>query len=332
VKILHKSILLPETRSCHAASIAIYNDDYVVSWFGGSYEGKDDVALYLYHQNKLKKLKKEYSTPYWNPVLFTLDDNLMMFYKVGLFCDRWQTYIKTFDNMCNETQDIILPAGLNGAVKTQPIRVGNELYCGSSVETFWDWTSYIECYNINNNKLSFSNRTLPITIEKKEYTAQLYSGPVTRKSLGIIQPALIQDDKERIHAFYRSSHGINKICYSNINRFDTNIKVQELDIDNPNSGIDAKYIAKDDEIILFYNPSKTLRHPLVASRYKYEAKNGNIALYEQETLVIEDHVPDNLDTLTSELSYPFATLYDNKFIHLVYTIGRSFVGYVILEI
>ena len=332
MKIIHKEVFPSETPCCHAASVAIHNESPVFSWFGGSYEGREDVSIFISHGKSLDVIK-ECNLPYWNPILFTVKDKLMMFYKVGTFCDRWQSFLAYFDDNLKINRTVMLPAGVNGPVKTQPLQIGNSLLCGSSVETQFDWTSYIEYYDIDRDNIDFRKRSKPITINKVDYTAisRMTGMEIKAKSKGIIQPALAYDG-DIIHAFYRSSGGVNKICYSNNNCEFQN--VQKLDIDNPNSGIDVKYIEKNKEIVMFYNPSSLSRSPLVATRFSYniDSSGDNIELNQKQNIVIEeDSIPSEYSAFTDEFSYPYAVLDEDK-IHLVYTIGRSRIGYCILEV
>ena len=135
---------------------------------------------------------------YWNPILFTIEDELFISYKRGDFCDRWQTYIKNITNSGNEKtlseeDSQIIPAGLNFCVKTKPLMDSQSyIYCGSSVETKNDWTSYIEIYDYQNGKFEFNERSKPFTVPKSKYTFQhpIY-GEIRGITLGIIQPSFV---------------------------------------------------------------------------------------------------------------------------------------------
>ena len=206
MEILERKFLPTQTRSSHAATIAFHNGNPVFSWFGGTTEGAGDVFIHIYDLNKSKEIIKigdNDNIPRWNPILVPVKDKLFLFTRMGAFCDRWQTLIHDITDWCGEipNKEILataktLPSGLNGPVKTKPIFIGNRMFCGSSVETFYDWTSYVEEYDISKGDICFRERSNPLgVLEKNTYV--VFSG-VTKRSLGIIQPSLWIDNNEGV--------------------------------------------------------------------------------------------------------------------------------------
>ncbi len=186
MKIKDRFFLPNNDKTVHAASIEYWNNHFVYSWFGGSTEGAQDVCISIYNLNDKKefiRLGDRDPIPRWNPVLFNYDNNLFLFEKVGLFCDRWQTIIHNItnwneskkENELREKQQY-LPAGLNGPVKNRPIVAfqvgadiestdpftGKVIMCGSSCETIFDWTSYIENYKQCGGEFEVINRSNPL--------------------------------------------------------------------------------------------------------------------------------------------------------------------------
>jgi len=344
MKIIKEEFLPSKTITVHAASIAFWDNNPVFAWFGGIREGLSDSSIYIYYLNKLYRLPKVYNLAYWNPVLFTYDDCLYLFFKIGEFCDRWQTfYIKISDTSSNNFDKNIafdkwqcLPAGLNGPVKTKPIIKDNLIYCGSSVETRLDWTSYVEVYKATDDRLSFINRSRPLTVPKIQYTN---SSAKLTNTMGIIQPSLFLIN-DRLNAFFRSSNGLNKIYYSYIDSDDEDYYRDLVDMDspdfsdpvptnlpNPNSGIDTLF-SSDNRLFVIYNNDKTYRYPLVISEIKDSSVFPDIEI--ANTCVIKQKIENDDITYSDELSYPYMIEHKDK-IHCVYTYGRSKIMYVILE-
>jgi len=329
MEIIDRKFLDVETPTCHASAVAFYKDAPIFAWFGGQREGMPDSSIYIQYKGKVKALGETSNVAFWNPILFTIKDELFLSYKVGEFCDRWQTYIINITDIenikdLNKVKKQIIPAGLNFCVKTKPLIYGGFIYCGSSVETIFDWTSYIEVYGYRNNEFKYVSRSRPLTVEKKIYEYESsYYGKVRRLTTGIIQPSIWRDDKANLHAFFRSSTGLGKIYYSQ--RYNDENELAWSDpmptkFLNPNSSVDTAYI--DSRLFLVHNPSKTYRYPLVL-------KELNEKFDVIDELVIKEKVKGR--THTPELSYPFLIEY-NKQLHLTYTHGRSGAEYCVIKI
>lgn len=326
MKIKDRKFLNVITHSCHASSIVFYKGKPVFSWFGGTREGLPDCAIYIQYDDQVVNLGAHDQWPRWNPILFTLEDKLYLFSKVGSFCDRWQTIVNDISNIFDGAlgKTSFLPAGLNGPVKTKPIFHKGFIYCGSSVETEYDWTSYIEKYKVVKGEFSFCERTSPIVVPKRFYTDYYGKKAFSR---GIIQPSLWIDD-DNLHALFRSSNGLKNAFYlkshiDKIFKIKGNINPVETQIPNPNSSLDT--IFSDGRLFMVYNPSSFNRYPLsvVELDKNFEKK---------EELIVNDNVDGLADIFGSrEFSYPYMIKHENE-IHLVYTYGRKKIEYVIIEV
>ena len=329
MEILNSESLKVSTKSCHAGTIAFYQDKPIYSWFGGSMEGAPDSSIYVQCDDKVHVLSGN-GIPKWNPILFSYMDSLFLFFKAGLYCDRWQTFILDISGIfdsnfnINRVRTEVLPAGLNGPVKTKPIVHNGLIYCGSSVETIFDWSGYVETYmyDIASQSFVYVARTNPLTVPKVAYT-DFYGNK--RNSLGIIQPSLWADRKGSLNAFFRSSRGLGKIYYSHseddIHELWSSPKPTKFL--NPNSGIDT--VCHNNRLFLVYNPSETARDPL------------NLVELNEETfdiideITIDKDIPESEHTNSPELSYPFLVENDGK-LHCVYTRGRSKIIHTTVEI
>jgi predicted neuraminidase len=334
MKVLEQKLLPTDSLTVHAATIEFFNNHPVFAWFSGSREGAEDVHLCLYNlhgDGKIIKIGSEDNLPRWNPILFAYNDRLFLFEKVGFFCDRWATFVHDITNWGHVVPEKeiratgkVLPAGLNGPVKTKPIVHDDIIYCGSSVETIFDWSGFIESYKIKNNEFIFLERSNPLYI--KEKFTYVDDVGITRKSLGLIQPSLfIKNNKH--NAFLRASRPFGKIFYSYENKAGTWATPQPTNLLNPNSGIDT--LVYKDSLYLAYNPSSTKRLPLVIS--KISQKSDECLFYKvEDEVLIRENANCNGRAFYSELSYPYMIEHNNLF-HLVYTYARTAIEYCIIQ-
>ena len=340
MKIKEQRFLRVTTPSAHAATIEFWNDHPVFSWFGGSREGAGDIAIYLnnlHNDNETILVGDKDSTPRWNPILFNYDNRLYLFTKLGTFCDRWQTLIHditdwkndvSFEQILKDTQ--VLPAGLNGPVKTRPIVLpftDETIICGSAVETNFDWVSYFENYDIIDGKWEFNSRSKPIYPRERNVYRDDYYRPNVSK--GIIQPAMWVDN-DGIHSFFRSSNGLDSLYYYHDNDYSArgrNVPIP-TNLPNPNSGVDVVY--HEDRLFLVSNPSNTDRFPLVIQELENKG-DGKFEILDE--IVIRNFVEkeDKPSCISQCLSYPYMVENDGD-LHLVYTYGRSRIEYVVIGI
>jgi len=341
MKITSRKFLNVVTPTCHASTSVYFKNKSVFAWFGGEREGLPDSTIFIQFgsssDSKVYMIGADRIIARWNPILFTHRNRLYLFVKSGEFCDRWQTFLYDITDLnsvdISEKKPLVqlIPAGLNGPVKTKPL-VDEEtglIYCGSSVETRYDWTSYIEVFKMDNGKLEFVYRTPPIVAPKQSYT----KGVSTRHSNGIIQPSLWIDDDRKIHAFMRSSVGLDKIYYSSSNLmkdendfagFEWSKPEPIAHLENPNSGVDTVFY--DGRLFLIHNPDSIYRVPLTLS--ELDPKDNFKVI---DSIVVTDRVPYEEPTHSKELSYPYMIEKDGTLI-LTYTYGRTKIEYVRIKI
>lgn len=325
MQIIERKFLNPITPTCHASSFDFYKDKIIFSWFGGTKEGHPDSSIYIKNlSDKLVVLGDKDSIPRWNPVVMTHNGRVCLWSKSGIFCDRWQTFlhdITDWDKWTTrkEKEELknILPAGLNGPVKNKPIILDDKIICGSSVETMYDWSSYIEEYSLKNKKLKFINRSKPITVDKKRYYHPL-SGSL-KVSMGIIQPSLFYDG-ETLHALFRSCYGYETAFYAKLLDGEWT-KPRQINLLNPNSSLDCVF--HKGYLYVCYNPSSIKRTPLVVA--KFLLQNGLLKKIDQ--IIISDMAES---PITDQLSYPFMRLKDDR-LHLTYTYGRINIEYCCID-
>lgn len=337
MKIVYRKFLKNIAESVHAASIDFINSYPVFAWFGGHREGSPDTSIFiqnLHNQDDIITLGSRDNIARWNPVLVNICNSLYLFEKAGIFCDRWQTF---FHNLSAWSYGITekeiihdrqtLASGLYGPVKSRPVLLDDVFLCGSSVETIYDWTSYIEEYKMPTSIISdinslFIKRSKPLYLKDKKYYIDNRTG-ISGRTLGLIQPSLV--NYHGLHAFFRSSRGLEKIYYSYRNEDQEWSLPVPTSLANPNSAIDSAVV--DEKLFLIYNPNSVYRYPLVLS--EIEIKNCDIHV--KNTLPIRIEMDkDNPYCFSEEFSYPYMIEHDNL-LHIVYTYCRTLIEYVIVD-
>ena len=317
------------TPSAHAASVTYVKGDPVYAWFGGSYEGAPDVKIYLQHKEassvfsiKVPTCPAKGTLPSWNPVLYYKNGELILFFKIGTFCDNWHTFMVKLTLTAKgftATELFSLPAGFNGPVKTAPVFKDSVLYCGSSVETAIRWTSYIEAFNVNENMQVLDiRRSNPIS--------------TTCHIKGLIQPALWLDPKtDRMNAIMRSSRESDYLWWAQsapANYLDWCAPVS-LDIKNPNSGV-AVVHHSNGKLYLVYNPCSTARTPLSIAELTIDPRTQYPSA--QSVHTIDKIDPFDKHNGTPEVSYPYAVEAPDGTITVVYTYRRKYIKVAHIEI
>lgn len=251
--------------SCHASSlIVLRNGDLLVTWFGGSVEGADDVAIWLSRRSEggwsePVKIADEESTPHWNPVLFESDNNIWLFYKSGRVIKNWWTMVRfSADEGHTWSEPKLLvegDVGGRGPDKNKPIKMANGTWVAPNANEGLEWDAYVD--------LSYDGGTTwqcsDIVPLDREPTAPLIADgplpPVPATSFqgkGIIQPTLWESRPGHLHMLLRSSM---RFIYrsDSTDGGKTWCKAYPTEIPNNNSGID---LAKLDSgtLILACNP------------------------------------------------------------------------------
>lgn len=238
------------TPECHASTIVkLANGNFLVAWFGGSYESHDDVGIYLSEGkpgawSAPKEVFKLREDAHWNPVLFqTEDGNIHLYFKVGKEIGTWETW-HTVSN--NEGKDWSEPVELvegdrggRGPVRSKPIYLsdGSILAGASNEDGPWN---------------VFADRSTDggYTWEASEYLELDREG---FKGKGVIQPTLWESEKGHVHMLVRSTN--NRVYRADSEDFGkTWGALYDAGLPNPSSAID---LARLDEhtLILLYNPT-----------------------------------------------------------------------------
>jgi predicted neuraminidase len=299
--------------SCHASTVVeLRNGDLMAAWFGGTGEGRPDVAIWGATRTKAGwsapiELVREPNVPTYNPVLFYLPNGqLWLYYKFGRSPDTW-TAGRRFSTDDGQTWSPIehLPAGLYGPIRAKPyVTDSGIIVAGSSVESYGSWAAWVE-RSVDTGR--FWHRFGPITVPDR--------APAARPGAddGIIQPSVIRLDARRLRFYARSTPNIGKVVIADsIDDGVTWSPGRTIDVPNPNSGLDAVRVP-DGRIVLVYNHTTSGRTPL----------NLAISRDGQQFRMFRALV----DT-PGEYSYPSMIVGRDGALHITYTWQRRRIKYV----
>jgi predicted neuraminidase len=307
--------------SAHASTLVeLKSGGYLAAWFGGTAEGKPDVAIWMASRSSSGwtapvEIAREPNVPCWNPVLFYANNNrLWLYYKFGPSYTWWSAG-RRFSDDDGKTWSPIehLPAGLLGPIRTQPLLLPDGvLISGSSVESYGSWAAWIERSTDDGEHWKSSG---PITLQGLESAQQISrQGEELLKPTGIIQPAVISLGGQHLRLYARSSLDIGHICIADsLDDGVTWSPARPLVVPNPNSGIDLVRL-KDGRIVLVYNNTSSGRSPL------------NLAISEDG-----EHFEEfaTLENGPGEFSYPAIVQGSDGNLHISYTYKRERIRYVV---
>jgi predicted neuraminidase len=264
---------LPRTPpSSHASTIVeLKNGDLLAAWFTGSREGGPDVVI---HGARFThgawtapvELARADHVPCWNPVLFhTADGRLWLYYKYGPSPDTWAGARKSSDDEgLTWSPEERLPDGILGPIKDKPLILSDgTIVSGSSVE-HGSWTVWIERSSDNGKTWTkFGPVVLPKSVDVPSNEDRTPSGlHLPAKTVGIIQPTIVQLDGQHLRFYARSKSRAARIAASD--SFDAGLTWSVphfINLPNPNAGIDAVRL-RDGRIVLAFNNSSQERTPL----------------------------------------------------------------------
>jgi predicted neuraminidase len=319
--------------SCHASTVVeLRNGDWYSAWFGGSGEGKPDVAIW-----GARHTAEGWGAPYlldrepgiasWNPVLFyTRDGRLWLYSKFGPVAAGWtgSRMVSTDDGRTWSAPEH-LPAGILGPIRAKPyVAPDGTVVSGSSVESYHAWAAWIE--RSTDGGETFAKEG-PYGLPESAIRA-LAGSPLNgadaqigmlgpEQTTGLIQPSVVPADDagdgKHLRFYARSSSDIGRICTATSDDEGKSWTVpRALALANPNSGIDAVRL-RDGRTVLIYNPTTEGRSPLVLA----VSRDGE---HFKDFLTLED-------TPGMEFSYPALVQLRDGDLLMTYTWHRTRIRY-----
>jgi predicted neuraminidase len=301
--------------SAHASTIVeLKNGELLSAWFGGTGEGKPDVAIWGARRSGGKwsepgELVREPNIACYNPVLFySADGKLWLYYKFGPHPSSWSAG-RRFSTDDGKTWSTVehLPAGLYGPIRAKPLVLADgTIVSGTSVESYRSWAAWIE--RSADNAQTWT-RIGPIVAPGSVTPAGNY---------GIIQPSVVRLKNGTLRLYARSTEQIAKICVAD--SYDSGLhwsQVHTLDLPNPNSGVDAVAL-RDGRVVLIFNNTTKGRTPL---NLAVSTDGEHFRIF--QTLENEPG---------SEFSYPALIQASDGELHITYTWNRKRIRYVRLPL
>jgi predicted neuraminidase len=259
--------------SSHASTIVeLKNGDLLAAWFGGTAEGKPDVAIWSSRHTASGwsapvEMVREKDIPCWNPVLFHgANGRLWFYYKFGPSPQQWVAGRKFSDDDGQTWSPVEhLSAGLLGPIRAKPLVMKDgTIVAGSSVEAYHSWAAWIE-RSPDDGKTWTKIGPLDPSRDLASATAsgsQIPAASDPDANFGIIQPSVVLLSPAHLRFYARSTTNVGHIVISD--SYDKGVtwsKPRPIDVPNPNSGIDA-VVLRDGRVVLVYNNTTTGRSPL----------------------------------------------------------------------
>ena len=312
------------TDFCHASTVIKTPDGLLSCWFGGTHEGKADVAIW-----SSRKLAGKWTAPVkladgaeanWNPVLFYNEQGkLHLFYKEGQQISDWQTYImtssddaKTWSEPCEMVADDV--SGGRGPVRNKPITLSNgSVIAGGSIEK-GIWSAFVD---VSTDGCATWKKSAPIEIAGLSYKAGEKTAEsniaVSEQSFygrGVIQPSLWESAAGKVHMLLRSSEGyVYRADSADYGK--TWSDAYKTEHPNNNSGLDLVKAPFDGNLYLVCNPVQAnwgMRSPLSLFKSEDNGATWN-KLYD-------------LESEPGEFSYP-AIIASDEGLVITYTWNRN---------
>ena len=323
---MKKEFIITElpTDFCHASTVIKTPDGLLSCWFGGTHEGKADVAIWY-----SRKLDGKWTAPVkladgaesnWNPVLFYNEQGkLHLFYKEGQQISDWQTYLLTSEDdgkTWSKASEMVVGdvSGGRGPVRNKPITLSNgSVVAGGSIEK-GIWSAFVD---VSTDGCVTWEKSAPIEIAGLSYN----TGEKTEESniavseqsfygRGVIQPSLWESAAGRVHMLLRSSEGyVYRADSEDYGK--TWSDAYKTELPNNNSGLDLVKTPFDGNLYLVCNPVQAnwgMRSPL--------------SLFKSEDNGITWRKLWDLESEPGEFSYP-AIIASDEGLVITYTWNRK---------
>lgn len=316
------------TAMCHASTVLPLPGGTVLSaWFGGSYEGENDVAVWVSRRENGRWTDPfaiaHLEQAHWNPVLQLLPGgDVRLYYKVGGVIADWKTMVchsRDGGRTWSLPQELVPGdnSGGRGPVRSKVIRLSSGRYLAPCSTERGAWTGYADRSDDGGLTWTRSNPiAIPGLVPTGERSVESSDVAVSQQSFygrGVIQPTLWESEPDRVHMLLRSTEGF--IYRSNsADGGETWCDPYPTALPNNNSGIDLDRLA-DGTLVLACNPVSANWGARSPMRLLYSTDNGE----NWQKLL-------DLDSGMGEFAYPAVVAQENT-VHVTYTWKRQNIAY-----
>lgn len=296
-----------DAPSVHSGTITNTKDGLLLAYFGGKYEGHQDVAIFTSrYQNGLwsepiqiidGRINDSIKKACYNPVLFTYPDGeIILFYKIGKNVQDWDGYfIRSHDDGYTWSQPEKLPESFLGPTKNRPLLLGNKLLCPSSTEID-GWKVHFEVTEDRGKTWRKTNK-------------------IEQPNWNIIQASILKHPDGKLQFICRSQEESIASAFS----FDDGENWTEVfatHLPNNNSGIDGITL-KDGNHLVVYNHVKSKESSFTTNkRSPLNVALSTDGIQWNASLVLEN-------SSLGEYSYPSVIQTNDGLVHIVYTWHRE---------
>ncbi|MCR5537480.1 MAG: exo-alpha-sialidase [Succinivibrio sp.] len=307
---------------CHSSSLLPLDEHRLLcAFFGGSYEGEPDTAIYLstLQDGVCVGLRRVAASgeAHWNPVLYPFPDSpehVGLIYKVGNVISQWRSYVcESTDGgqSFSEAKELVAgDRGGRGPVRNKPLylRSGRLLFPASLEDG--EWRAFVDISDdwgatLHKSEEIFCPRELMET--EQQVSAQIAVSAQSLSGHGIIQPSLWEDESG-VHMFLRSTVG-SVLRSDSSDEGESWCEPYRILMPNNNSGLDADRY--HDKIYLVCNPVSGnwgVRTPITL----FSSSDG-VAFTQEKVLDSEEH---------AEFSYPCVRVFHDC-LYISYTSRRT---------
>jgi predicted neuraminidase len=260
--IIAEYFISPANLDCHSSCIIQISPTILcAAWKGTTTKNKGSrIWISHFNQNKWSKPIQVVQPPTymecWTPVL-SIDPygELRLYYRIGTTPRQVVAmYKRSTDGGYTWSDETILPAGINGPVKSKPfVEADGSMICGSSVE-------------VGAPEDLFHATACWIEIFANEQWAKYGPIEIPNNQFGCIEPALFWDNQGNLQLLCRDRS--QKLGFTgwiwtaaSQDKGKTWSMLSQTSLPNPDSGIEALSIDKNNTVLI-YNNSHTNRYPL----------------------------------------------------------------------
>ncbi len=309
----------PPYPQAHASTIvALPGGTLAAAWFGGSGEGRPDVAIWFARRTATRwetpvAVARDARYPTWNPVLFQPPGGaLHLFYKVGPDPrDWWGMEITSTDGGRHWSAPRRLPDGVLGPIKNKPVVLADGTWLSPSSREVG--TPEHNRWFLRMERSADAGRTWTAGAE--------IASPV---GLEAIQPSVLTLRDGTLELVARTRQGVVAVSRSR-DAGRTWSPLAALAVPNPNAGTDAVTLADGRQLLVYNDAAHDPETPGNGPRWPLGVVISDDGVHWRRVLTLETRpLPDGY-------AYPAVIQTRDGRVHITYTWNRTRIRHVVLD-